>query len=174
MKHLLPHLLLALASFSTHASAQPQSATQNNAILGDCNRSPWVQERLQALGYPYTENNDGSCRVVMGLEDSRTQKVVVNAATKTYGNIETRLVWTIGHASGDGLPAETLRMLLDSNEQTAMGAWQTVHVGDGREIAIFRALVPADADDETLKSAIDLVAWWGDALECSLSAEDEN
>ena len=159
MKRALPLLSLLIASVlaTTATAATPDRPAPDAA----------VRAQLDGLGYTYEIDGDGDFRLVFNVDEAgtRTQLVFVRSSVEDYGNLRIREVWSPGYVSASGpFPAAVANRLLEASMQAKLGAW--TRTGDH---AFFVVRLPADADAETLDTAITAAITSADAMEAELT-----
>ena len=154
--HLTLCLATALLPFAAGAQT-PAKATPD----------PTIKAHLEKLGMKYDLHDDGDFSVVFKYTDDgdRTQMVFVRSAVETFGTHRIREVWAPAYKSADGtLPVGVANRLLESSDQLKLGAWSK---SDG--YALFVVKIPADADADALKDAMDLAGVTADNMEAELT-----
>jgi hypothetical protein len=132
-----------------------------------------IQAQLKAAGMAYKTNENGVIWLIQSVDTTRTQLTFIAPEPKPVAGQPMRDIWSIGYLSTeDSLPADTLVQLLKDNAATNLGAWE---FGEflGKAAGIFRARVPADADWQSLTTAMRTVATIADRKERELMGNDE-
>lgn len=153
--------LLSLSfSFIAHAAEEALEAPQADS---------YVAAQLDAMDTPYVVDEDGDFRILVALEDERTQVVWVRSRTHTTGSQRIREIWTYGMRSDERrIPAHIANRLLKENSELVLGSWAR---HDGNAVLILR--IQADAEASVLDESIDLAASLGDQMEQRLVSGDE-
>ncbi|MBD9368337.1 YbjN domain-containing protein [Xanthomonas sp. XNM01] len=126
-----------------------------------------IGKLLDGLGYEYEVDEDGDYKLVMALDEGRTQLVFVRSPVESYGQQRVREVWSPAYKSPTAsFPAVVANRLLDASNQLKLGAWvkQDQH-------AVLVVKIPASADAKTLDEAITAAVTSADEMEREL-AED--
>ena len=130
---------------------------------------PVVKAQLESKGTPFEVDEDGDFRIVVRLEDDRTQLVWVRSAVSETDFHKVREIWSPGYQSStDQFPSSVANDLLSRSDELILGAW----VKQDR-VAMFVTKIPADASADALDEAIDLTAVSADATELDLTGKDE-
>lgn len=127
-----------------------------------------IEEVLEAIGLKYEVLSDGDLRLRMyDIDTGRIQTVVIEKATTEYYGARVRKLWSVGYQSEDGedVPLSVVSRLFNTDPK--IGAWTAI-----ANVAVFQVVVDADADEDTLKSAINAVGKEGDKWERILTGED--
>lgn len=128
-----------------------------------------VARKLDAFDTPYVVDDDGDYRILVRLEDDRTQLVWVRSQVHTSGSQNIREIWTYGLRSEDRrLPPHIANRLLQENFELVQGTWAR---HDGNAVLVIR--IDADAEARVLDESIDLAASLGDQMEQRLVSGDE-
>ncbi|MBK5929970.1 hypothetical protein CCR82_05370 [Halochromatium salexigens] len=126
-----------------------------------------VSKALNELDINYHIDEDGDYRVTFKTGDDRSQLVFIFSTTETYRNLEIREITSAAYESEtDTLPAHIALRLLKENSSIKMGAWQS-----SGKLAIFSAKISANADPESLKTAIAIVLKTADGMEGELNPD---
>ena len=129
---------------------------------------------MENSGLKYRIDDDGDVRLIMELENGRTQLVHVMSKTNTYKNTEVREIWSRVMVTPKArLALDDALYFLHRNSEVKFGAFQVVESGDS-VIFIFSATVAADASGEELKDVISMVAKAADVEEEKFTHKDEN
>ena len=131
-----------------------------------------VTTALATLGYDFDVDGDGDYKLIRHYTDGRSQLVFINGSTSTYDGYAIRNVWAPAALLADAPSQQIANRLLRQNGQVKLGAWCVIRSDDGH-LAAFVAKVPADADAETLRIAIEAVGVTADELEKALTSVDE-
>ncbi len=128
-----------------------------------------VAAKLDAKGTPYEIDEDGDYRILVNLDDGRSQLVWVRNVVHTTDEQRIREIWSYGLRSDERrLPAHIANRLLSANMDLILGGWARQ---DGNALLIIK--IDADADADTLDEAIDLAASIADRMEQQLVTGDE-
>jgi len=147
----LPRLaaaLLALALPLSAAAAGPDRA---------------VARMLDQLGHAYEVDEDGDFRLVLGLEDERSQVVIVRSPVETFGSLRVREVWSPAWSAAGAFPVAVANRLLEASAGQKLGGW--VRQGD---YAVLVIQLPADAGAQALDDVIAYAAAAADLMELEL------
>lgn len=148
---------LALALWCGVQSASAQDAPKHDER---------IQKLLDKEGIKYEIDSDGDFKLVYEVgEAGRTQLAFIRSHTETYRNLEIREIWSPAYKSdAETLPSDIANMLLEDNAKKKLGAWQK----QGQH-AVFVTQIPADADFETVLSALKAALETADAIEEQLT-----
>ena len=137
-----------------------------------------VKRALEEEGFVYRiDENWRFLLTCEGVEEDRTQLVIVDSSTSLLDSFEIREVYGAGY-NGPPLGKARLQELLESNARYKLGAWEISPVAtdeDGRRTqrVRFSVKLPADASPETLRTAILCVSDMCDRLESDWLETDE-
>ncbi len=161
---------VAAPSPATSAAANngPHQAAETPAVATEADNV--VRAQLDRLGIKYEIDNDGDFKIVQPAGEGRTQMSWVRSQVSEYKSLRIREIMSIGYrADGNELPADIARQLLRDTHEKKLGAW-TRQGG----MAIFVTKIPADADADQLKLALDATRETADTMEKTLTgAKDE-
>lgn len=130
-----------------------------------------VKKIFEQAKLKHSVNNYGDVSFVNGIS-GRTQMVTINSKTSNLGSLELREIWSIGFKSTGKVSSEVSHRLLLENAKAQLGAWSIGKMGD-KEVAIFRANIPADANEKTLLIHVQAISETADALEKELVKSDD-
>lgn len=148
-------LAAALVLLSAHAQASEPD--------------PRVKASLDAKETPYEVDEDGDFKIVVRLDDDRTQLVWVRSAVSDTEFASVREIWSPGYeAATDTFPSAIANDLLARSNELILGGW----VKQDR-VAMLVVKLPADASADELDEAIDLAALSADEVEKDLTGKDE-
>lgn len=159
--------LLSVAGIAGAQVAKPggaQSTTPASPAAGDQR----VKAALDKLGLIYTVSPKGNFKLIYDLEGGRTQQVVVYSVTEVYQDFEIREVTATAYRSNGSLSAELANRLLDENAIKKLGAWR-VFREDPAVYVEYALQIPADAEGEYLRAAIEFSMVEADRLENELT-----
>lgn len=155
----------ALSQASETSANEPPSQKSSPSIAPD----PIVAQRLEAKKTPYKVDQDGDYRIVVKLEDGRSQVVWVRSEVNSTDFQNIREIWTYALRSEERrLPVHIANQLLSDSFKLKLGAW----VRDGGD-ALLVIKIAADASADVLDEAIDIAAYSGDRMEQKLVSGDE-
>jgi len=128
-----------------------------------------VGKALKEAGVKYSIDEDGDYKVIFDTGDGRTQLAYVRSATNEYRNFEVREIWSFGYrADGDDFPALVANTLLEDTFSKKLGAWTK-----SGSSAIFVVRISANADAESLFSALNLAVTSADEMEEKLTGDKD-
>jgi hypothetical protein len=131
-----------------------------------------VRRVLEQTDLRYTVDEDGDFRLSVAVANQRSQLVLISSRTETYGDLESREVWSVGFGPESGVIPPTVGSgLLQANAKLKLGAWQIVSLG-GKEAAVFAARIAAAPNVKALRDTIRVVAAEADEKEAELTRED--
>lgn len=134
-----------------------------------------IKNLLDQTSLKYEVDSDGDFKLLYEYDDGRSHIVFVNSRTETYGGMEIREVWSVGYMppeDGESVSARVSENLIRANSRAKMGAWQ-IQTMDGKEVGVFRAMVPADAGQEIILDTMKLVGITADEKEAELLNSDD-
>ena len=134
-----------------------------------------VQSLLDEAGLNYEIDGDGDFKLTFEYDDGRSHVVFVNSRVETWQKNRLREVWAVGWAPAEDvtkLPADVAANLIRANAKMKLGAWQVTKIG-GREVAVFRVVIPADASGQMVKDSLRLVGSVADEMEAELLKSDD-
>lgn len=169
--------MLALAACSPLGDAAEAGATPSSgdapavadAQSTDDGADAPVRARLDAMGTPYTVDEDGDFQITVDVGNGRTQLVWVRSVVETTDHHQVREIWSPGYRSETGsFSAAIANDLLERSHLLKLGSWVKQD-----DVAMLVVKIPADADADALDEAIDLAAAAADALERELMGSDD-
>lgn len=162
--------LLVIATLHSPLAASVQASVDVEATDAvEATGDPSVAHKLNKKDTPYTVDEDGDFRILVNVEDERTQLVWVRSSVNETDQQRVREIWTYGLRSEERrIPAHVANKLLAENAELIIGSWARQ---DGNAVLIIR--IDADADADTLDEAIDLAASIGDRMEQRLVSGDD-
>lgn len=163
MKKLLMITVVATMLFSQSSLAQANTGQSQDHR---------VQRTLSQTKLKYTVTNQGNYRLINKINDYRKQMVIINSPTSRLGRMEVRKVWSIAYTSNRPLSSQLMKQLLDENSRMKCGGWQVTEV-DGKHVVSFRAMIPANANVQTLLLTMHAVTTSADRLEQQLTGGDQ-
>lgn len=150
------------------------SAAPTFAQLGD-EESEYdlrVKAILDEIGFEYEVTDLGDFKVLMSLEEGRTQVVYVKSATEFYDEMEVREIWSVGYATEGDIPGDVANKLLENSFDQKIGAWQVIR-DDETALAIFAVKMSANANAASVRSAIIAAVRSADAMEMELTGDTD-
>jgi hypothetical protein len=137
---------------------------------------PRVVAALEEQGVTYeikTCEDSADCVVLVGFDDNRNHRVVINSNTKDFMGVEMRSISSIALVSEGPFDARTANLLLRENATVEFGSWQILADSDNTHIAIFSVTIGASIRSKSLVDLICMVARIADSTEDRLSGLDE-
>jgi hypothetical protein len=131
-----------------------------------------VKAALEKMDWKYTVDEDGDFKVVMKLEDGRTQLAWITSNVEMVGGLEIREVLSPGYAVKGALSAEVANQLLMDSSSRKLGSWRVVKDQD-KSLALFSVKVNASLSPEDLETALMVALQSADEMEKGLSKEDK-
>ncbi|RMF91904.1 MAG: hypothetical protein D6741_15525, partial [Planctomycetota bacterium] len=165
----LPHFVSALVLVLGLGYCVPVQAQVGAAAKQGDER---IGKLLDEINWKYEVDSDGDYKLIFRFEDDRTQIVFVNSNTSKLGPLEIREVWAPSFRMGPNPRPADNQALLEANDKVKLGAWRVVKAGDDY-VAVFAIQIAADADRETLRTAVDAASVTADQMEQKYSQEDE-
>ncbi|MBN2887467.1 MAG: hypothetical protein JXM75_12255, partial [Chromatiaceae bacterium] len=156
-------VLLAL----TAALSAPMALAQVGEDTPDYDER--VAKALRDSGVEYSIDADGDFRVVREMGGGRTQLAIVRSVTSEYRNFEIREIWSVGYESEGGqIPVQVANMMLEDTFQKKLGSWAKMD-----NLGVYMVKLSANADAESLFSALKLAMESADELEESLTGTED-
>ncbi len=150
------------------------------ALLGvsptraESNADPRVKKILDEIGVGYEINDDGDYKLILEMENGRSQLCYINSSVEEYKTMQIREVWSPAYKSSCPFSAAVANQLLEDSYQKKLGAWGVwKSASTNSYIAVFAAKLPADCDGPTLASAILGVVTAADNMEQQLTGKDD-
>lgn len=131
-----------------------------------------VKAILDEIGFEYEITDAGDFKIVLELEDDRTQVAFVKSGTEFYDEMEIREIWSVGHSSEGDLPGDVANLLLQNSFDQKLGAWQVIQ-DEETSIAIFAIKMSANANAASMRSAIIAAVRSADAIEMELTGDTD-
>ncbi len=134
-----------------------------------------IKNLLDQTSLKYEVDSDGDFKLLYEYDDGRSHIVFVNSKTETYGGMEIREIWSVGYMTpddGDSVSGKVSENLIRANSRAKLGAWQ-IQKMDGKEVGVFRAMVPADAGQDIILDTMKLVGITADEKESELLNSDD-
>lgn len=168
--HLLMAALLPFSALAQLSDVDARTEAESEAESEPSHEpDPLVAKMLDAKKTPYKIDEDGDYRILVNVEDGRSQVVWVRSIVHETDFQKIREIWTYGLRSEERrIPVHIANQLLSHSFSLKLGAW----VRDGGD-AIFVIKLDANADADTLDEAIDLAAYTGDEMEQKLGSGDD-
>lgn len=164
---------LTLAGATGDARAQVRGRGASSSSPPPIKRDLRVESALAELGVEYTLTTSGGFGVRVNYTDPRrAQMCYISSTVERYLTLEVREVWSRAAHSRTPLSAATMDRLLRMNNK--FGGWRVVDADEGGVILYYSAQVGSDADAQTLKSVINMVAAVADQMEVELTGKDEH
>ncbi|MEM9557373.1 MAG: YbjN domain-containing protein [Acidobacteriota bacterium] len=146
---------------SADAPAPSASAPTSRPASAD----PRIAEQLERIGIHYEVDSDGDYQVVIAINEQRTHLAYIMSSTETFRALDVRVIWAVANRmSTSELPADLAQRLLRENLRTIAGSWAITD-----DQLLFTMRIPADADDQTLLSALEIVLASADRMEQELT-----
>ena len=127
-----------------------------------------VKNRLDSRDFKYKITDSGDFRIIVELDNGRTQLLFVNSETETLNNMEIREVWSVGYKGS--MTAAVMRNMLRRSEKLKIGAWGINEAGDR---GYFTAKIPANLETDDLIKVIFVVGEAADELEKDVVGTDD-
>lgn len=131
-----------------------------------------IKSILEELDVEYEILEDGDFKIVLPVGDERTQALFINSNTEFYDEMEIREIWSWGYECEGELPQNVANKLLKNSFDQKLGAWQT-YVGSETTRAMFAVKMSANANLDSVRSAIIAVITNADAIEENLSGDED-
>ncbi len=158
-------LLGAAVLVSGGAAAQYATGSNRAAAAEAPAVAVSIGKQLDELGYEHDVDDDGDYKLVLEMEDDRTQLAYVRSPVHEFGSHRVREIWSPAYrVDGGRFPAPVSVRLLEDSHDSVLGGW--VKQGD---IAMFVVKLAADASATELKDAIAAAVTTADAMETELS-----
>ena len=133
---------------------------------------PRIRTILDEEDIKYEIDSDGDYKIILGLEDDRSQVVFINSNTETFADVEIREVWSIGLKGSGQLSAEMANELLRRNQQYKVGGW-SIAQSDEQILALFKIVISAEANKSELISVLLASAVQADEIEKEFLGNDD-
>lgn len=131
---------------------------------------------LDEKGVTYEINADrdsADCFMLVGFDDNRIHRVVINSSTREFMGVEMRTIASIALTSQGPFEARTANFLLRENVRLEFGAWNVIFDTEKMHYAVFSVTVSAALRAQSLCDLIGMVARIADDTENRLSGLDE-
>ena len=128
---------------------------------------------LRELDLNYQMDEDGDFRLVLKLENDRSQICVIKSESDEIFGARTRKVYSPALRSFGPFDPRTSDILLKENAMLKTGNWLVSADAEDTHLAIFQILVPHDAPASLLGEVISGVTLIADHMEQRLSGRDE-
>ena len=122
-----------------------------------CARYHAVENELERLNLTYRTDSEGDYRVEFPLEDGRTATVGVSAhSIDVGGGRSVRRIWSVAARLPGDFPENLATGLLsDSWSSRRLGSWALAgRTSDGRQVIVYQAWIPSNADSGLLRAAM--------------------
>lgn len=164
MRKLLPFLLLGSALAAAPLLSSAQQAEYDAS----------VKKTLDKADLKYEIDEDGDFKMVIGLEEGRTQLVFVYSSVLTYDGVNVRTIMSPLKVADnrEELSEDLLYQLLVENGENKIGSWEIIEAPDGKLMFQYVVKVPTDLNADDLRSMIGLAAVAADQIENKISTED--
>jgi len=164
MRKLLPSLLLGSALAAAPLLSSAQQAEYDAS----------VKKTLDKADLKYEIDEDGDFKMVIGLEEGRTQLVFVYSSVLTYDGVNVRTIMSPLKVADnrEELSEDLLYQLLVENGENKIGSWEIIEAPDGKLMFQYVVKVPTDLNADDLRSMIGLAAVAADQIENKISTED--
>ena len=164
MRKLLPSLLLGSALAAAPLLSSAQQAEYDAS----------VKKTLDKADLKYEIDEDGDFKMVIGLEEGRTQLVFVYSSVLTYDGVNVRTIMSPLKVADnrEELSEDLLYQLLVENGENKIGSWEIIEAPDGKLMFQYVVKVPTDLNADDLRSLIGLAAVAADQIENKISTED--
>lgn len=130
---------------------------------------PRVEAIMAEQDIKYSIDKDGDFRVVFDVGDGRSQLAFIRSTTSRYDDLEIREILSVAYRSeNDEFPPEVANALLEDSYTKKLGAW-----GKQGGTAAFVVRIAADADGESLRSALKATLKSADAMEQRLTGDKD-
>jgi len=111
-----------------------------------------VNSLFRVLWYRYILSKYGDCDLLL-WSNGGAHEVYIDGATEFYRGLEIREVWSTAFTTTSGHSDALIERLLERNSQLKWGQWYIKGKRAG-----FRVLLAADANPESLRTAVELIA----------------
>lgn len=159
---------LLSSSFSLHVFAQYGSEKSDKF-------DKRVKNALDELDYKYEITDKGNFKLVLKIDDTRTQLVVIRSSTYDYDNIEVREIYAPAAKGKDksSFSQKVLFGFLQDNAVFKMGGWQMDGSDDEGYLLNFGLRADAETSSKILKKLLTLAATQADKMEKIISGDDK-
>ena len=128
---------------------------------------------LREIELNYQMDEDGDFRLVMRMENDRSQICVIKSEVEEIFGNRTRKVYSPALRSFGPFDPRTTDILLKENAFLKAGSWLVSADAEDNHLAIFQIVVPHDAPALLLAEVIHAVTLVADHMEQRLSGRDE-
>jgi len=165
------HVIWACTLLTVLWVASAQAQLGNDGAKPD--ETPKPDERvgriLKELDLKSVIDKDGDYKVLFDMGEGRSQVAFIISGTSKYRNLEVREIWSFAYRSPSSqFPASVANRLLEDTWPKKLGAWAKV-----KDKAVFVVKLSANADKESLLSALMLALRAADHMEESLSGDTD-
>lgn len=160
--------IILFAALTIAAASPVFSQIGGNRTAPSDNR---VKKILDASEAVYEIDEDGDFKVLIAFDNDRSQIAYINSSCENLDNLEIREVWSIAYIADGRIPEEVLRVMLKQNQSMILGAWRLVEL-PGSDFAIFAVQIDADADQDSLRTALQTVTTVADEFEKAIVGTD--
>lgn len=158
-----------LCSCSLVAGDVSDVDASDEAVEAEVEPDVRIGKQLKELDYSPEIDEDGDYKLVLELEDERTQLVYVRSPVHEYGSHAIREIWAPAYRiDGGRFPAPVSERLLEDSHSSVLGSW----VKQG-EYAIFVIKVATDVSTEQLEDALVAAAYSADNMEQELTPDSD-
>lgn len=161
-------LIFSLLTAATLILPSQIATAEPNTAAAD----PRVKAALEKLGLKYQIDSDGDFKVVMKVDDERTQVAWIMSKTQKLGNLEVRRVVSPAYKSTSPIPEAIANQLLIDSSRRKLGAWQAIE-DKNTYLALFTTKIAADSSAKDLGTSLQVTLFTADAMEKTLTGKDD-
>lgn len=128
-----------------------------------------IDRLLTRAELKYETDDDDDYKVLMEVENGRTQLVFISGETEDCNDTDVRHIWSIACEDVDSLSSNVLPKCMKNNSDYPIGAWELTE--ENTLIFCVKTVDSFDADD--LSNIISFVAETADRFEKKFVGDDE-
>jgi hypothetical protein len=131
-----------------------------------------VRKALESAGLKYEIASDNTYKITIGLDNGRTQVVLVDSDTNKLNGakMEFRDVYSLGYKVNGALSQEIANKMMMQSHDKKIGAWEIfTQKDDSNRFAMFTAKIDAEMNGTNLKKIIESVGSIADDMEKELT-----
>ncbi len=133
-----------------------------------------IKKILDEAELKYTIDDDGDFKMVLDMENGRSQLCYINSNVQDFQSMQIREIWSPGFKSEGPLPAAVANRLLEESHNKKIGAWETWVGSNGKtRMAVFTIKVDADCSPANLLIAVLGAVQAADSMEKEITGKDD-
>ncbi len=132
-----------------------------------------LKKGVDSTELKYLVHADGYVKILIGLDDDRSQMVIISSKTSSYRSLEKReLTSAVALLPKSKVTIAMLLRLMSESNTMKFGSYVVEERSSGQVLIKFNATVSPDAGARELKAAIALVAMAADRAERWIATDD--